>query len=141
MDLQKLSTLKEKLMIAKDFKEPWEYFFDNFGENPLFLELGEQAENPMLQAVITKIGQQVFQREDISVNHLLLTEIETHQFCHGAGFIEGQVVTIFFFKDIDMGLFAMALGGSDISLARFTSLELKTNKDVFFAPPTSTAIN
>ena len=141
MDLHKLSTLKEKLMVAEDFKDPWEYFFEHFGENPLFLQLGQQATNPMLKAVVTKIGQQVFQRQDITVNHLLITEIEAHQFLHGAGFIEGLVVTIFFFKDIDMGLFAMALGGSEISLARFTSLELKTNKDVFFAPSVSTAIN
>ncbi|OQY56108.1 MAG: hypothetical protein DRR08_13885 [Candidatus Parabeggiatoa sp. nov. 2] len=141
MDLKKLSVLKEKLMTAEDFKEPWDYFFDHFGENPAFLKLGKKAKNSMLKAVITSIGQKVFQREDITVNHLLLTEINAHKFLHGAGFIQGRVVTLFFFKDIDMGLFAMAMGGAEISLARFTSLEIENGKDVFLAPSTSKAIN
>jgi len=69
MNLEKLSILKEKLLISKDFKEPWEYFFDHFGENPAFLKQGKKAKNSMLKAVITQVGQQMLQREGIAVNH------------------------------------------------------------------------
>jgi hypothetical protein len=141
MNLEKLSILKEKLMIAEDFKEPWKYFFDHFGENPQFLSLGKQAKNTMLKAVLSQVGQQLLQRDHVAVNHLLLTELKTQRFIHGACFIEGRVVTLFFFKDIDMGLLAMAQGGAEIALARFTSMEVKTNKDVFLVPNTSRAIN
>jgi hypothetical protein len=141
MDLKKLSVLKDKLMIAEDFKEPWDYFFDHFGENRAFLRLGKKAKSSMLKAVIRAIGEKVFQREDITVNHLLLTELKAHKFIHGAGFMQGRVVTLFFFKDIDMGLFAMSMGGGEISLARFSSMKIENGKDVFLAPSISRAIN
>ena len=141
MDLHKLSILKEKLMVAKDFNKPWEYFFDHFGENPAFLDLGERTENPTLEAAIIQIGKQVFQREDVTVSHLLLIEIKAHKFIHGTCFLQGKVVTVFFFYDIDMGLFAASLGGSEVSLARFSSMELGKHKDVFFVPSTNKTVH
>jgi hypothetical protein len=75
MDLKKLSILKDKLLLAKDFKEPWTYFFDHFGENPAFIKLGKQTKSPLLKKAVAQIGKKIFQREDITVGHLLLTEI------------------------------------------------------------------
>jgi len=141
MDLKKLNILKEKLMTTEDFHQPWNYFFDHFGENPVFMTQGKQTENPKLKAVITSIGQKMFQHEeDMTIDHLLLMEIKEYQFIHGAAFIQGRFITVLYFKEIDMGLVAV-MGSPEISLARFTSLEVKTDKDIFLVPSTNKTIH
>jgi len=134
MNLTRLSVLKDKLMAAVDFKEPWDYFFENFGEDPEFFKFGKRAKLPILKEVVTKVGQRLFKQEKILVSDFLLTQIARHHFFHGACFIEGKIATILFFDDIDMGLIAIFLKGSEISLARFSTVQLEKEKEVFLAP-------
>ncbi len=142
MDLKKLSILKEKMMNSKDFKDAWYYFFENLGNDPSFIQFGNRVENEMLKAIANKICQQFFQKTEITVSQLLLTEIESHHFIHGAAFVQNKMISIFFFEDIDMGVFAMArLGNPEISLARFNSLSLENDKNIFFAPSTTKQIS
>ena len=127
MDLEKLSVLKEKLISAKDFKDPWNYFFDYFGEDPAFLQLGHQSRDPNLKIIFEGIGKQLFQKK-VKVTNLLLTEIAEYSFFHGACFIQGRIATILFFKDIDKGLLAISMsrGSSAVSLVRFSSLKIES---------------
>jgi len=129
MNLQKLSVLKDKLITAKDFQDPWNYFFDHFGENPDFLQLGHRSHDPALKTIIEGIGEQLFKKK-VKVSNFLLTEIAEHNFFHGACFIQGRIATVLFFKDIDKGLLAisMSMGSSAVSLVRFSSLKIESSR-------------
>ena len=102
MDLERLTILKHKLVTADNFKDTWEYFFEHFGGNPHFLKMGNRVTSPLLEAIVTKIGQELFQQSS-PANHLLLTKIEAYHFIHGACLLEDHIVTILFFTDIDKG--------------------------------------
>ena len=60
-DLALLATLKDQLIHADDFSSVTRYFFDHFGEDPSFLDLGEPIRHPFLEAVVTQVAAQVFE--------------------------------------------------------------------------------
>lgn len=128
-------------MAAKNFKEPWDYFFDNFAEDLEFLKLGELAKDTMLKEIVTKIGEELFGTKKVSVTNFLMTELKKHHFFHGACFIQGRVTSVIFFADIDMGLIAVSMGGAEVSLIRFSSVKIEGNKEVFFVPNSKNSIN
>jgi hypothetical protein len=137
MNLKKLSTLKDKLMEAKDFREPWNYFFDHFGDDPEFMmKAGKRADDTVLKQVIAHVGQELFNTPKVSVTNMLLTEIPKYHFIHGGCFIQGRMATLIFFDDIDMGLLAVSMGGHETMFARFSSIimEGKHGEDVFVVP-------
>jgi hypothetical protein len=140
MDLERLNTLKHKLVTADNFKDTWEYFFEHFGGNPHFLKMGDRVTSSLLEAIVTKIGQELFQQSS-PANHLLLTKIEAYHFIHGACLLEDHIVTILFFTDIDMGLFAISMRELEISLIRFSSMKIEIGDNTFLAPFVSKAIN
>ncbi|NJO18285.1 MAG: hypothetical protein HC877_21885 [Thioploca sp.] len=140
MDLERLTTLKHKLVTADNFRETWEYFFEHFGGNPHFLKMGNRVTNPLLEAIVTKMSQELFQQSS-HINQLLLTEIEAYHFIHGACLLEDHIVTILFFTDIDMGLFAISMEELEISLIRFSSMKIEINNNTFLSPFMSHAIN
>jgi hypothetical protein len=140
MNLEHLTTLKHKLVTANNFKDTWEYFFEHFGGNPNFLKLGNRVTNPLLEAIVAKMSQELFQQSS-HINQLLLTEIEAYHFIHGACLLEDHIVTILFFTDIDMGLFAISMEEMEISLIRFSSMKIEMNNNTFLSPFVSNAIN
>lgn len=140
MDLERLTILKHKLVTADNFRETWEYFFEHFGGNPHFLKMGNRVTNPLLEAIVTKMSQELFQQSS-HINQLLLTEIESYHFIHGACLLEDHIVTILFFTDIDMGLFAISMEEFEISLIRFSSMKIEINNNTFLSPFMSNAIN
>jgi hypothetical protein len=125
-NLQNLLVLKDKLIKAKEFNEPCNYFLDNFGEDPSFMKVGEKCRSAFLQPVIEEIGAQLLGRK-VSVAGMLLTEIPEYQFFHGACFIDGMVANLFYFKDIDMGILSLlrSLKTSEVMLARFSCVYMK----------------
>lgn len=143
MDLNGLDTLKDKLVTAKDFTDPWEYFFDHFGDNPDFLKLGDKVSEPMLSAIVAKIGQQLFGEKAVT-SEPLLVEIPERHFIHGSCFIQGNLTVIVFFSDIDMGLLAVmnpVPDGPETLLVRFSSYQMESDKVVSFAPTGSKSVH
>lgn len=122
MDLKSLSTLKQKVISAKDLSGPWTYFFDNFGENPAFLELGFPSKNELLEIIIAEIGKQVF-NQNATITNLILTEIPEYYFIHGACSIEGKLANILLFTDIDKGLLTVvkSLRTGEVCNIRFST--------------------
>ncbi len=126
MNLQKLDTLKEKLEISENLADVWNYFFDHFGHNQAFIALGHQANNPLLEAVVSKIAEHVFHHE-VEIDDVLLTELPSKNFFHGACSIQGNLANVLYFDDTDIGTFAMPRypGSGEIIFARFSCLEIK----------------
>ncbi len=143
MDLNRLSTLKEKLVDAEDFGDPWDFFFDHFGEDPEFFECGERTESSLLKAVLTRIGQELF-GDDATTTEPTLVELQEHHFIHGSCFIQGRLTVVIFFSDIDMGLLSVldpTKGDHYTALVRFSSYQMESDKVVSFAPTMSKAIH
>src|SRR5262245_65306952 len=120
MDLTLLTTLKEKLASASDFTEVWSYFFTHFGEDGEFIQQGERAEHPFLEALLVQLGAESFGRK-IAISNLLLTHLPAHCFIHGGFTIEGRLGNVIYFDDIQTGLIAviMSHAPSETKMVRF----------------------
>jgi hypothetical protein len=124
MELGLLATLKDKLLHAEKFDTVFAYFLDHFGEDPLFIAMGEPAESPMLEAVIAQLGVQVLHYRD-GVTNLFLTRLADRRFIHGGGRLGDYLLTVFYFEDIQMGLAcAVAPGSEQTQYMRFSGQEI-----------------
>src|SRR5262245_19566334 len=102
MDLALLTTLKDKLVQAKNFTEVWQYFFDQFGEDPAFIALGERTEHPFLEAILVQIGKEMFGHE-VDLADVLLTRLPEQEFVHGGLTLDGRLANVIYFEDIQVG--------------------------------------
>ena len=121
MDLAKLATLKDKLLHADDFRTVWEYFLDNFGEDPAFIALGEPTEQPLLEAVFAGVAQQLFQRP-VAVRHLRLIRLPQEGFIHGGAVLEGKPANVLYFEDVQVGMLGVvwSVAPGEMKYARFS---------------------
>lgn len=126
MKAEHFLALKEKILGAENFNEPWEYFFDHFSENPAFMNMGEKTQSSLLQSILEEVGERLF-RQKVKVTDMMLTEIPQHNFVHGACFVQGRLASVLFFKDIKVGMLSI-LGSAqshEVSMIRFTGVELQ----------------
>jgi hypothetical protein len=121
MDLTQLTTLKEKLIHARNFTRVWEYFMDQFGQDPEFIALGDTTEDPFLEAILLHVGKGLFGRAVTSAD-FLLTRLPEHQFLHGGGTIDGRLANVLYFEDIRIGLLAVvvSINPSETKMVRFS---------------------
>lgn len=120
--LKRLKVLKMKMVTAKDFYQVFNYFFDHFGENPAFLELGEPTQHDMLEAILTHTVKEMLKIGTLVIHGLFLIHLSSHQFIHGGGQINDHLVNLFYFEDIDVGMIALAKMPStgETQIARFS---------------------
>jgi hypothetical protein len=124
MDLELLAVLKDKLVHATQFTEVINYFFDQFGEDPEFIGLGEATRHTFLESVLAEVGRQMFGSQT-AIMDMLLTRLPEKHFIHGGGILNGRVATVLYFEDVAVGLVAVASPISkETKLARFTGKPL-----------------
>ena len=124
MDLSRLQKLKEMIVSAESFSDPWEYFFDHFGEKPEFMTMGAPAEHPVLEAVVEKLAQEIHKGDSrVTPTKPMLVKLEDQKFIHGSFFVQGRMGVLIFFEDIDMGLMSLSAGSPDGStlMMRFST--------------------
>lgn len=122
MDMSKLETLKEMLLHGKDFARTWEFFLDHFGENAEFMDGGERTESPLLEAVISQVGQQL-SGSPVPLKNLLLVRIPGQDFIHGGCVLGTRIANVIFFEDAQAGLIAIPWSPStgETKYARFST--------------------
>lgn len=127
LDLKKMDTLKEKLVNCKDFREAFNYFFDHFGENDQFLDMGQEVEYSELKQVLAKVGQLTIANHNANPSMFLIIKLKKHNFYHGAYFLDSRLVNFIFFKDIDKGMIAVASSPDSkrVLFARFSLAQFK----------------
>jgi hypothetical protein len=86
----------------------WRFFLDHFGENPLFIALGEQIHHPFLEAVFAQIGEQILGRK-VDLSELILKRVPDHYFVHGGGLLGGSLFNVLYFEDTHAGMMAVAM--------------------------------
>jgi len=126
MKVEHFLALKEKILGAENFNEPWEYFFDHFSENPAFMNMGKKTQSPLLQSILEEVGERLF-RQKVKVTGMMLTEISQHNFVHGACSVQGRLASVMFFKDVNVGMLSILSSAQshEVSMIRFTGVELK----------------
>lgn len=128
LDLRKLEDLKEKMQAEEDFGAIWKFFFDNFGENPEFMALGESADDTMrqfLEPILESICKQLVDR-DVMAAQFILTELPDHKFYHGPCLTDAGIAVIFYFDDLKMGMFSLTpgLGSGVVHYGRFSTMQV-----------------
>lgn len=106
MDLSRLEDLKEKLVNSKDLSVVGNYFFDHFGEDSDFLDLGKPERHEVLEEFIAALGHKLCGGKCV-VTNLLLIHVPDTQFIHGGCFINGRLANVIYFDDIEVGLLCL----------------------------------
>lgn len=107
MNLALLESLKQKLSEEKDLSSVWSFYMDNFADYQEFTNLGEPTKNPLLEAAVTQICQQMYGRQ-VAVRDLLLIRLADYQFVHGPFIIGGRIGGVIYFEEKQMGLVVVA---------------------------------
>jgi hypothetical protein len=77
--------------------------------------------------LVALIGQQCFQRP-VSVTQALLIEVPGRGFIHGSGWIDGQMMGVFYFPDLGVGMLSVCRSGGDTLMARFGAVTVVREK-------------
>src|SRR5262245_53709712 len=106
MYLDKLPTLKKKLLEATDFTEIVEYLFEELGNDPAFARSGKPTSNKRLLTTLAQVAASTVGTTGVFSGQAF--RIASHRFVHGA-FSLGREWTImmFFFEDLDQGFMAI----------------------------------
>ncbi|MGO8672088.1 MAG: hypothetical protein ACLQVD_12060 [Capsulimonadaceae bacterium] len=128
MHLDKLTTLKMKVIAENNFDPIWSYFMDEFAENDEFLKRGgplRDANHPIHKLVastaatvielngLKKRGKQV-------AGGVMPVYIPEDRFIHGGMLLHGYLVIFFYFEDIEVGMLMLDSRDGYTRMARLT---------------------
>ncbi len=113
MDITLLETLRYKIATAKVFADVFEYFFDNFGEDPDFFALGEPAEDDLLLKLLGHIGGEIFKTDKVRLDGLRLIRIAEYNFIHGGMTMNGAMGNVIYCEDLQKGLLVVHRPGKN----------------------------
>ncbi len=117
----RLLRLKERVLDAEEFSAVFEYFMDEFVDDPEFLEHGKLVTKaPRLKAALRQISRQIFPEGRHQVTQIMLKHLKRHQFFHGTATVNEQLATVFFFRDLGFGMVAITAPDSYVHYARVT---------------------
>lgn len=136
IDKKKIKILKKRITEESDFLDLYNYFFDHFGENQTFLDESIRIENEALQTIIVEVAKKVLGLP-LVVADLLLLEVAEFKIVHGTAIMNSKLLTFFFFKDITVGLVAIALEGE----TQFARISPATLQHIFPSQHDSSVIN
>jgi hypothetical protein len=128
MNLELLEQLKQKLSHEKELSSVWLFYMDNFADHREFIEVGEPTHNPLVEAAVTMVCQQMFGK-DVAFSDLLLIRIADYQFIHGPFAIAGRMGGLIYFEDKRMGLIAVAEfpPSEEVKYARFSGQIMRSS--------------
>ncbi len=107
MNIKRLKELKKKLVEEKDLGKVWLFHMDHFADHLEFVQLGQPAHNPYLDAVILQSCQKMLGTTS-PIYDFLLIEIPEYHFFHGPFKVGGRIGGVIYFDDIKKGLLAVS---------------------------------
>ncbi len=134
---KEIEQLKVLLQESDDFSEIFDYFFERLADREDFLRMCKRAKNPMLKQILKEAGKSALQ-DEVKMTKFLLLKFPKYPFFHGAFFLNGQMGSLIFFKDINMGLMSISMLPQSIEtkFARFRSVavDVSGDRNVTLAP-------
>ena len=79
--VEKLDSLKTKMLNETDFSVPFKYFFDQIMDDRAFNPICKKVKRPILQGVLDQIAQKVV--EGCSLSKILFLKPPSYPFVHG----------------------------------------------------------
>jgi hypothetical protein len=120
MDPTHFAFLKQKLIAAKQFEEIWDYFFDHFAQNAVFMATGQPIDrHELLEAVLAQVASALF-KVDAAVIQIRYVKVPEQRFIHGCGKVNGNLTSVIYFEDIHMGIFNVVRPNGRTEMARFS---------------------
>ena len=133
VDCAAVDELKHLLMTSERLSVILDFFFDHFGENLAFLQVGfclppTDKRLEMLKSVVGQAAETVRKRRGI-IENLHMVEVGERGFFHGGCRIGTDLVTFVFFEDMESGAMVFApMPGSGrrepTQFSRFTATPL-----------------
>lgn len=115
-----IQELRERIIKEKDFGKLLNFFFDHLGEDPEFIARGKPARHEVLELAIERAVKEMIGKH-AKIRQLLLVFVPEYRFYHGSFVVDGNIGTVFYFDDIQIGLMNVAMGFTgEIRMARIT---------------------
>ena len=119
MNLDRMTTLKDKMMRSANLGEVMDYFFDHFGDDTEFLRLGIRFEDPDLEAILLATVRELTGPQ-AELDNLLATRLQDQRFMHGGFTVLGKMGIFIYFEEIRTGIASVAsLPAGPTQMARF----------------------
>jgi len=122
----KMAHLKRLLVNAEEFSEPMDYFFDVLSVDPAFLAKGKKLKDKQIESrfhgVLEVLRQRMAPDTEIKPRMMTIAWLKQYGFAHGGFTFANLLGVTFYFRDLDMGLCALAvMDGSSMTLfSRFS---------------------
>jgi hypothetical protein len=128
MNLDKLGTLKKRLIAEDDLKQIWDYFSKHF-DNEEFMKLGRDlaVEDNELHDLVEAVGAIALRGEGVVVDQPAVSrivQIPEENLSHGVAMLQGNLMRFFYFEDLDVGMLFVAMTGGEFTVARLTRRSL-----------------
>lgn len=141
-----IEALKIMSLSATNFSEPMNFFMDEIASDPAVLDLGKLSNDKTVTAVFKGVAQVLYRQIDpqgnLPVPSVMILALEKFNFFHGGGSIDNQMLTFVYFKEIDMGIAAMArLGSSRTIFSRFSASQFAPSDKATFVPNSGRVIH
>lgn len=108
----KIDRLKTLLVGATDFSEPMDWFFDRLMIDPEFRKAGQALADEQVESrfrgVLEVLHQQLTPASDVKAQMVTATWMPAYEFAHGLFSLGGYLGVVFYFRELDMGLSALA---------------------------------
>lgn len=117
-----LDELKRMLMFEDEFSDTFDFFMDRLGQDASFMTSGKPYKNPDFRKVLHAVGTKVV-KEEIALTKVSLKLFKAQKFICGLCQVNGHLMTVFFFKEVHMGMAVLANPDKGLFFARFTIFE------------------
>lgn len=143
---EKLEVLKEMLTRDTRPKTLFEYFFNNFAENPEFMKTAEETEELEMFKILASVGGELFpDRNEMRMNDPMFFIHPQIGLIHGAVYMDDELLNFFFFKDLDLGMMGIEDPVELVKYAKFTGFahhkNLKKEETVLESIPWDLSLN
>ena len=124
--MKTFDALKDMLCYEKNLNAVLHYFFD-LDDNDIMTQLDSQQaledlpHNGPYCAMLNAIRHGIHQRQhlELDTNHSYFSVAPHYHFIHGAFIIQGARIPVFYFHDIELGLYAIT-HGDKTDIVRFS---------------------
>ena len=129
MDLSLLDILRVEIATAKDLTDAFDFFFDHFGDDPAFMDVGELTDDPLLLQLLGQIGGSFFKTNKVRLDNLRLVSIKERHFIHGGMTMNGAMANVIYFADTKQGLLALFQPAANppVQMVRFSAEMIAPN--------------
>ncbi|MBV6433496.1 MAG: hypothetical protein IANPNBLG_03674 [Bryobacteraceae bacterium] len=123
MDSERIFDLKKRLASATDLGAYWTFYFDHFAEDPEFISAGRRVAAKQLHEPLAAMAAKALNVTTVNIDRALFTELPEARLIHGSCYVNGRILCVLFFLDLDMGTIALSMPDGITAYARFSITE------------------